>query len=310
MSARPAIIDKKVRTSFSLLWILLASGLVVTIWLGAPALARHVGLSLTPGQNPTSLGQVGDSYGLATSLFSGAGFVGIALVLWFDMRQRSETRAPLLSFEPPSRLDHRNIDAGADKTTLSFAMNMPNVTVEPALNVRVGAWLHENESEKYLAHIEAMAPHVVVGNDSISRRSVAIDFELRGQKKRSLDDLMDRHTGFSITISATYGSITGVEWATVCTYLVQRLQTPAFDANFEREGRGDVATKAGADSPDLQSGHFDGLIGSVEVPTPGDDIEAIADSGAHGADQGRSWVVTPAIGKWEYGQPKKSSASK
>lgn len=301
MTTKPVEIGKRAKSSFSIWWIILGVVLMIALWMSAPYIAHKVGVPLTPGPNPSTLGEVGDSYGVATSLFGGAGFIGIALVLWFDMRQRSEARAPVLTPKVPSRLLSRtHIVQAPGSTVFSVPLDMVNVTSEPALDVRVESWLHIHDAKEHLIEAPADGPHIVPGGNSMSPDSFQLRFHLdnlsNDQEKRKIDDALDSRTGLRLTVAATYRSITGVTWATVCTFRVQRQD----DSTWHAETPG-TESQAEPTVIDIESGRYDALIGSSE---PVADTEGLESGMAAPVDSLKTWLVTPDAGTWDFGQLK------
>lgn len=178
------------------------------------------------GQSATELGVVGDMFGAANALFSGMAFVGLIVVLVYEMRERErdlsdrrESRRPVLgvSFEDgdsTSAVTQATItrakadgDHGVDlRVELTVVIeSLGDVALSPSLKLRLSA-----PGEKDWTGEEVIGLPIV----RAGQRPVNVVVLLHGKRGKVFLEAMRSSPGVRVHISVSYRSVSEVEWQT------------------------------------------------------------------------------------------------
>jgi hypothetical protein len=161
------------------------------------------------------IGQSGDAFGVASSLFSGLALFAVAATLWVEYAARRSSRKPLLvctieqakeiSFDEPSHTQPRSVRFQA-----SINVKAANDT---AMNIVVKAKVEAGKFDIDLGSKYVQVP-------LLDGQSNTLEFcERIGEKKiKALVDEIARSTDIKLFVDARCNSLEGVIWETSVSY--------------------------------------------------------------------------------------------
>lgn len=198
-------------------------GVVALLWILGPIVIWGLGQVINDPNGVADYGAVGDMFGASTSLFSGLGLLGVAIVLYYDMRERrrdlvdrQEARRPLLLPEIPDRgviLSRAATVGKFPEITLTVDFTVANATDEPALNIELEA--HSEKGSPDLDIVVDLDGTPIAGRDSGAaqiRCSAAGPAAQAFLSRTSGEDLV------VLTVQISYDNINGVRWRSVVRY--------------------------------------------------------------------------------------------
>jgi hypothetical protein len=170
-------------------------------------------------------GTIGDMFGAVSALFAGLGFLGLIVALGFDIRERKrdlddrkEARRPyILATIPPDGVifdkAYRSKSNSRLEVEFSAHVKLMNATDEPALNIAL-------KTSHDLVEIDLAVETTVVDVPVAPRgdRESVITFSCRGQDATALIRRFNGGSGIEILITATYASLTKLQWVSKCAY--------------------------------------------------------------------------------------------
>jgi len=237
-------------------WGRLAVGslLVVLLWavlvLMLPLLARVV-----PEDSATHLGALGDMFGAGAALFGGLGFMGLAVVLLYDiearerdlahrsedLEDRRRSRRPyLLTTVPVEQIKITRAVWSGQHLDVSVVIDveLENLTDEPALNIEVVTALELSELSVSTTSSE-LPPMGSTGTGSANCHHT-----LAGQPALDFLQTLERGGAVFLRVEAEYESLNGSGWLSAAKFqlscpglpdrqLLARLTDPTSDERIE-----------------------------------------------------------------------------
>lgn len=257
-------------------WLVVGGALVLAIWLLG---TLFVPAWLVASSDPSDLGAAGDRFGAVNALFSGFAFLGLIVVLVYEMRERQRDlehrrtlRQPYIapSLFPEADLirdsvasggaqlgirlsDAARTDAGGH-ATLRFEIGLANLTDETALDVQVEvgvpAYQDAFAEAQVTMPIGAKETAVIVAELTMNMPGVAQFFRVL-------------ESGFEATVRVRYGGLDGEKWISeVEVSAVPDERAKSFDlSDLQQVARG--ALKVGRSNEDMAPMEY------VCTPKPG-----------------------------------------
>jgi hypothetical protein len=185
-----------------------------------------------PDDKIPTLGSAGDMFGASSAFFSGLGFFGVVLVLYFDLRERrrdldhreedlTERKHSRTPFLVPSVVEEgaliaraTRLSGGYAETTLSLALLVENVSDEPAMNVA----LTSTSPADSMPGANVELDDTPFGSGDSAKRTAKVRFSCSGGAAEALLKRLADGTSTVIEICLTYDSINGTRWRSQVNY--------------------------------------------------------------------------------------------
>ena len=210
-------------------YLIIACAIPIGIWLIVPFLVQYpkwVIYKLNPdcakgladascAASFAALGQSGDIYGVASSLFSGLALFAVAATLWFDFSARRSSRKPLLvctidetkelSFDEPSHKRPRSVRFRA-------AVKV-KAAHDTAMNISANLMFRAGNFNLDLGRLHVQVPLLSGDSEILEYGSLLRETEI----KMFVDEL-NQGTKMFLDVSAQCNSIEELRWQTSVTY--------------------------------------------------------------------------------------------
>jgi hypothetical protein len=161
------------------------------------------------------LGQSGDIFGIASSLFSGLALFAVATTLWFDLAERRSARKPLLVCTVEQ----------ANEVTLDEASISQPRTIRLRASLQVAAENDTALNVSVTSSLSAGALRLPLGSSAIQHpliigRSSEVEFvdRINQDNVEKLIRHIEREGFLTLNIDAACDSIEGVSWLTSVSY--------------------------------------------------------------------------------------------
>lgn len=209
--------------------LLVACAIPLVLWLAVPHLidyptsvylkldACKADVNSEPCKNAFSrLGQAGDTFGIASSLFSGLALFAVAVTLYFDFAARRSSRKPLIvcTIDPVNEISFDEPNHTSPRSVRLIANLQVKAANDPALNTSVSATFHAGSF-----HIDLGTKHVQI--PLLNQDFVTLEFPKRTEEIGKLLAETRTKAPMSIKINAICESIEGLRWQTSVTYILR-----------------------------------------------------------------------------------------
>ncbi|WP_161965253.1 hypothetical protein [Ornithinimicrobium cerasi] len=205
-----------------IVWGLVAT---VAIWiLGvAPAL---LAVFVLPESKLAQYGNAGDMFGASSALFSGLGFLGVLLVLFFDLKERRrdlthrkedfvERKRSLTPLLVPSITESGARVVRATKVSdtyaeasLTLSLQIQNVTDQPAMNTSLKSFIVGQGMPVVNTEIDDSP----FGTGEAAKRFASLHFSAAGGAAEKILERLASGSSLTIVVMLQYASINGTRW--------------------------------------------------------------------------------------------------
>jgi hypothetical protein len=179
--------------------------------------------SVIPANMAARFGAIGDMFGAGAALFGGLGFMGLTIVLFYDiearkrdlahrfedLEERRRTRRPYLLTTVPAENLKITRAVWSDQhldVTAAIGVQLENLTDEPALNIEVVAVL-ESSGVSMSTQKSELPPMGSTGTASAN-----FHHALSGQVALELLQSLERGADVWLRVEAGYESLNGAGW--------------------------------------------------------------------------------------------------
>ena len=196
------------------------------VWLGGWYATRFLSRFINAEQ-AAAYGPIGDMFGASNAAFAGLGFLGLVVVLLFDLKDRKESRRPYLSplIKPGASAITRAAWSQADhfEVTLEISVELKNVSPEVALNVVCAADLADSKGSAS-ADFRGVHEQYVLPIDASASGAATLRFYATGKEARQfLHPLTAGDGEVRLNVATDYQSLSGTRWRSSVVYTLQPL---------------------------------------------------------------------------------------
>lgn len=241
---------------------ILAWGLpaVFITWLGAMGSTLLLANRIS-ANDATHFGALGDMFGASSALFGGLGFLGVAVVLAYDIQERRRdlehrqqdledrrrSRRPYVLPSIPAdgvKLQRAIWDGQHFTAAIEIELELENATEEPALNIEL-----QSSVMSVGAPLNATVrmPGLPLGAHKETRAS--LHFGTDGPKAQEMVELLCAKSGLEVKLTVRYESLNDKSWLSLVSYVV-RCDRAADRSQLEKvldKTTGESITSSGGD---------------------------------------------------------------
>jgi hypothetical protein len=209
--------------------IALAVAVVVVLWAGCWVMVANIAPVLSVEQRE-GFGQVGDSFGAASSLFAGLGALAVVIVLIVDIRERrsdldhrrNELRPFTMGNVRSTRIADGEWKGQHFSLAIELALAVSNAAEVPAINLGLVATL-QSKSFTTAATVELsdapLPPHL---NDDAPAAPIAeVRFHMEGESAKGILEALAAGERLTVHTTLRYQALSGTPWATHVSYSLE-----------------------------------------------------------------------------------------